>query len=165
MDTPTYETERPASRAARAERLPLGRGVSPAIRSLGRVLVVEDDRDLLGTACEVLAECGFDARAAASAEDAMAQLERDAPQCVLLDLCLPHLSAYELLVRLGGDERWRSVAVAAMTAYPTEVAISEGLADAFLAKPFTLEALEGLMGALCGSSAAASGGIARAGTA
>jgi CheY-like chemotaxis protein len=118
-----------------------------------KVLVVEDDRDLLRTISEVLAECGFDARAASSVEEAIAELERASPpECVLLDLCLPHLSGYELLVRLERDERWRGIAVAAMTAYPAEAFLPVGLADAFLPKPFTLDALEGLVTLLCSSA-------------
>jgi CheY-like chemotaxis protein len=109
-------------------------------------LVVEDDQDLLSTICEVLAERGIDARAARSAEEAIAQLEQGLrPEFVLLDFWLPGLSGEGLLLRLKYDDRWRSIRVAAMTVYPAEPFQLLGLADALLPKPFTLEALERLV--------------------
>ena len=108
--------------------------------------IVDDDRDLLAPICEVLAECGIDATPLANAEDAMANLECGVrPDFVLLDFRLPQLSGDAMLRSLKGDERWRDIPVAAMTAYPPELFPAFALADAFLPKPFDVEALEELV--------------------
>ena len=114
-----------------------------------KALVIEGDRDLLQSLCEVLGACGFDAATAETGERAIAQLERGLePDLVLLDLQLPRMSGDEVLRHLKEDGRWRHVPVAAMSAHSRRLLEVLPLADAILLKPFTLEMLEEVVTAL-----------------
>lgn len=126
---------------------------APKAMNAGRgpcnALVIEGDRDLLQSLCEVLGACGVDAAPAETGERAIAQLERGlVPDLVLLDLQLPRMSGEEVLQRLKEDGRWRHVPVAAMAAHSRRLLEVLPLADAVLLKPFTLEMLEEVLAAL-----------------
>lgn len=65
-----------------------------------RVLLVDDEREFATTLAERLSLRGYDARAAFSAEAALAAVEAAAPDVVLLDLNLPGVRGVELLLTL-----------------------------------------------------------------
>ena len=68
-----------------------------------RVLVVEDKADLRAALCDAMNEHGFDVDEAADGRDALAQLDCERQEAVLLDLMLPRLSGAELLRSLQQD--------------------------------------------------------------
>jgi CheY-like chemotaxis protein len=113
-------------------------------------LVVEHDPDLLATVREALLADGFLVTAVSTSDEALVALEQGLrPAFVIVDLRLPTHAGEDLLRWLKGDERWRRIPVAAMTAYPAWLFDTLPLADALLPKPFTLDALEKLVAALC----------------
>jgi two-component system nitrate/nitrite response regulator NarL len=64
------------------------------------VLVVDDDRGFRAFARELLERAGFAVVEAADAEQALEAVGHAPPQLVLLDVRLPRMSGYELLVEL-----------------------------------------------------------------
>ncbi|HPU98155.1 MAG TPA: response regulator, partial [Candidatus Hydrogenedentes bacterium] len=67
-----------------------------------RVLVVEDDEDILELICFNLQKEGFRVDRALTGEDALRMVAdgRDLPALILLDLMLPRLSGFEVCRRL-----------------------------------------------------------------
>jgi len=65
-----------------------------------KVLVVDDDADLVKTAVEVLRCEGIDAAGAAGGVEALAMTPAFAPEVYLIDVCMPQMSGLELLARL-----------------------------------------------------------------
>jgi len=63
-----------------------------------RVLIVDDEREFATTLTERLSLRGYDARAAFSAEEALAAVAAAPPDVVLLDLTLPGVRGVELLM-------------------------------------------------------------------
>src|SRR4051812_3456140 len=57
----------------------------------GRVLVVDDDNDIRESLTEILMSEGFDVAQAANGLDALAEIDRERPDVVLLDLMMPVL--------------------------------------------------------------------------
>ena len=68
--------------------------------SKARVLLVDDEREFATTLAERLSLRGYDARAAFTAEEAIAAVAASAPDVVLLDLNLPGVRGVELLMTL-----------------------------------------------------------------
>jgi DNA-binding response OmpR family regulator len=68
--------------------------------SKARVLLVDDEREFAGALAERLRLRGYEARAAFSAEEAVAAAGEAAPDVVLLDLNLPGVRGVELLLTL-----------------------------------------------------------------
>src|SRR5262245_35442045 len=68
--------------------------------SWGPILVVDDDDRFRSFVATTLSSAGFAAREAASGESALALVRADPPALVLLDICLPTLSGFELCRQL-----------------------------------------------------------------
>jgi DNA-binding NtrC family response regulator len=62
-----------------------------------RILVVEDDAQLLGYLACLLAGWGFESDSALSATDALASCDRRCPDVVISDLMMPGMGGLELL--------------------------------------------------------------------
>jgi DNA-binding response OmpR family regulator len=108
-----------------------------------RILVVEDNQDLLDLIVKYLELCGWRASAANSEEDFWRQLERQRPALILLDVLIQGSEA-SLLSALKSDSRYCDIPVIAMTGMGTmrekNLCIAAGC-DRVLAKPFHLDEL------------------------
>jgi DNA-binding response OmpR family regulator len=113
-----------------------------------RILVVEDNQDLLDLIVKYLELCGWRASAANGQEDFWLQLERQRPNLILLDVTIQGSEASSLLGELKGDSRFTDIPVIAMTALGSmrekNLCIAAGC-DRVLAKPFHLDELRRLV--------------------
>jgi CheY-like chemotaxis protein len=112
----------------------------------GRVLVVDDEPEVLDVLRELLEELGYEARSAASGEQAIAAMATTRPQVVFLDLAMPGISGLEALTYFR--QHHRTVPVIVITGAPgQESAQKARAAGAFdvLAKPFDMAALQSLV--------------------
>lgn len=106
-----------------------------------RVLIVEDERALLGAFSRHLGQLGFEVTQAASIQQARAAVWEQLPDVVLLDVLLPDGSGYDLCAEL---RRMTSAPIIYVTALGQDNAVVRGLAaggDDYLTKPFSLEVL------------------------
>jgi DNA-binding response OmpR family regulator len=62
-----------------------------------KILVVDDDADIVRIACAMLAGRGWEVRTAASGEEALAEVRRDPPDLILLDIMMPRMNGLEVL--------------------------------------------------------------------
>lgn len=109
-----------------------------------RVLVVDDEPDIVALVAYHLARAGYRVSTAASGTDAVAVATQECPSLIVLDLMLPGLSGFEVLERLRASERTRDVAVLMLTARKEEPDRIRGLslgADDYLTKPFSPQEL------------------------
>jgi DNA-binding NarL/FixJ family response regulator len=61
------------------------------------ILVVDDDRNFRASVREALELSGFDVREVPDGEQALASAQATSPSLVVLDVCLPGISGYEVL--------------------------------------------------------------------
>ncbi len=109
-----------------------------------RVLVVDDEPEIVALVAYHLAKAGYRVATAASGQDAIDIARRERPALVVLDLMLPGMSGFEVLEVLRADENTRDVAVLMLTARREEVDRIRGLslgADDYLTKPFSPQEL------------------------
>jgi phosphoserine phosphatase RsbU/P len=115
-----------------------------------RILVVDDNasnRDLL---CRRLQRQGHTMLQAEDGASALALLQKEALDLVLLDLMMPGISGYDVLVRLKRDPRLRDIPVimiSALDELDSIVRCIEAGADDYLAKPFDPTLLRARVGA------------------
>ena len=106
-----------------------------------RVLVVEDEEGAREGLVEILALLGYQPKAVASAEDALALPEDPPFQALLTDLMLPGLTGGRLATMLL--ERWPGLGVILMSGYPEDERVRHEVPPgvAFLQKPFDIDTL------------------------
>ena len=112
----------------------------------GRVLVVDDDPEVLEALREILEDLGYEASTAASAEQAIAAMTTVRPHVVFLDLRMPGISGLEALTYFR--QHHRTLPVIVITGDPGhESAQKARAAGAFdvLAKPFGMATLQSLV--------------------
>ncbi len=111
-----------------------------------RLLVVEDQPDLLRLIPRVLGSRGYEVKAAGTAEEALALLDAahadgGLPDMILTDLSLPYMDGTSLAREV--TSRWEGIRIGFMSGYDS---VSEFDANEFghiplLDKPFTIEGL------------------------
>jgi len=115
------------------------------------VLVVEDDRDINEVVREGLRLAGYDAVAAHSGAEALAEAARQVPDLVLLDQMLPDMDGLDVCRRLREAAPTRTVPIVFLTARASPDARVRGLAlgaDDYVAKPFSMRELVLRIGAV-----------------
>ncbi|NOX54672.1 MAG: response regulator [Planctomycetes bacterium] len=108
-----------------------------------RILLVDDDTDVLQSTRELLQEEGYEVLVAEDGAQALAFAERDAPDLVILDIVMPHHNGLSVLQRLRrGSRRPPKIIVLTGNAEPRvrQCAQSAGV-DAFVQKPFDIDQL------------------------
>ncbi len=116
-----------------------------------RVLVVDDEPDIVALVAYHLASAGYQVATAGTGAEALAQAARERPALVVLDLMLPDRSGFEVLEQLRAAEDTRGLAVLMLTARGGEADRIRGLslgADDYLAKPFSPQELVLRVGAI-----------------
>lgn len=81
-----------------------------------RILVVDDNIINLKLACDILEGENFDVIRATSADEAIAILEEDLPDLVLLDIGMPGMDGYMLTQKLKSLDKTRDLKIVALTA-------------------------------------------------
>jgi len=109
-------------------------------RSAGRVLVVEDERDVAELLRYNLAKDGYDVLVAATGADAVKQAHEAHPDVVLLDIMVPQLNGWEICRRLKQDRETAAIPVIMVSGRVEEgdkVLGFEMGADDYVTKPFS----------------------------
>jgi CheY-like chemotaxis protein len=111
---------------------------------MSRVLVVDDDRDILDLVAFRLSQAGHRVLGAVSGPDALREVaRRGAPDVAVLDVDMPGMSGLELLRRLRADlglEGMPAIFLSARVA-PRDIEAGRALGAVYLTKPFVATAL------------------------
>lgn len=105
-----------------------------------RILVVDDEEDLLELVRYNLSKEGFAVRCVASGEEAIAEAKSYLPDVILLDLMLPEVDGLVVCKTLKSDPQTRHIPIVMLTAKTEEADVVSGLelgADDYITKPFS----------------------------
>ena len=107
----------------------------------GRVLVVDDERQILRALNVGLRANGYEVELAADGEQALTLAASNPPDIVLLDLEMPGLDGLDVISQL---REWSQIPIIVLSAHGTErdkVQALDAGADDYLTKPFGMEEL------------------------
>jgi len=124
----------------RTPLLPSVHGVKSAKTTMGSVLVIEDEADVLELVRYHLGKAGFRVLIARDGAAGLAQARSDKPDAIVLDLMLPGICGEDVCRELKSSEDTASIPVIMLTAkaQPEErVAGLELGADDYVTKPFS----------------------------
>lgn len=105
-----------------------------------RILVVEDEPDLVEVLSYNLEQEGFDVDSVDRGDEALTKIRKQAPDLLLLDLMLPGMDGLELTRIMKRDDHLSRVPVVMLTAKGEEVDRIVGFelgADDYIPKPFS----------------------------
>jgi DNA-binding response OmpR family regulator len=109
-----------------------------------KILVVDDEDDILHFLELVLREKGYDVATASGGHEALTKAQIERPNLILLDIMMPQMDGWEVLKLLRVDEGTAEIPVAMLSAR-TEAkdrvqGLQEGAID-YICKPFSLQEL------------------------
>ena len=113
--------------------------MTPDVRQ--RILIVEDERDIVQVLQFALKQAGFETVAAGDAAQAFARIREKQPDLVVLDLMLPDLPGTEICRQLKSNAKTAALPVIMLTARGDEVDRVVGFElgpDDYIPKPFSV---------------------------
>ena len=127
-------------------------GASLGARVGQKILVVEDNELNLKLFCDLLRVHGYEAEPVRDGREAVERARAFAPDLIVMDIQMPHISGLELIEQMKGDEELRSIPIMAVTAYAgkgDEERIRAAGAEGYVSKPISVmrfvEAVAGLL--------------------
>ncbi len=119
---------------------------------MAKILVVEDNALNIKLFCDLLMAHGHDAQPVTDSRDALSAARSFAPDLIITDIQLPHLSGIELMQLVRGDADLADVPIMAVTAYAAQgddERIRAAGAQSYVSKPISVarfvEAVEQLL--------------------
>jgi DNA-binding response OmpR family regulator len=109
-----------------------------------KILIVDDQQDLLELLTMSLTPEGYQVRTALNAAEALSAIKLQKPDLILLDILLPDISGVRLTTQLKNDAETANIPVILLTAKDSETDIIVGLsvgADDYITKPFSIKVL------------------------
>ncbi len=109
-----------------------------------RILLVDDNPDILEMNVNCLNDAGFDTVAVYTGEECLEHIAERTPDLVLLDVDLPGISGFEVCRKIRAMQHLQQPSIIMLTALkdtPHKVIGLEGGADDYLTKPFELPEL------------------------
>jgi two-component system alkaline phosphatase synthesis response regulator PhoP len=109
-----------------------------------RILIVDDEEDVLELVRYHLDKNGYKVDTAASGEEAISEARKKSPDLIILDLMLPGIDGLEVCKKLKSDLKTEPIPIIMLTAKGEESDIVTGLelgAEDYLTKPFSPKVL------------------------
>ena len=122
-----------------------------------KILVVDDEVGFTDTLKEIFVTRGYAVATAHDGEEALEKVRGDVPDLVILDIMMPKMDGLKVAGTLRSDSVLKDIPVVMLTARTEIQDTKQGLdlgAAAYVAKPFKMEALIGIVDGLIGRSAA-----------
>lgn len=110
-----------------------------------KVLIVDDDKEMVELIDLFLSNAGFITLAAFSGEEALEKTFQEKPDLILLDIMMPRIDGWEVLRRIKNDPEVQGTPVAFITARTQNIDKMIGLsvmkAAGYITKPFSKQEL------------------------
>ncbi len=107
---------------------------------MNKILVVEDEPDILEMVRYNLDQAGLDVETAEDAECGLQSIQETLPDLIILDLMLPGIDGLDMCRQIKQDARTRHIPILMLTARKEEIDRIVGLelgADDYVVKPFS----------------------------
>ena len=101
---------------------------------MSKILLIDDDEDMLEMTGRWLEKAGYSVLKAASGSEALDLLSQDKPDLILLDYAMPKMNGPEVLQSLKSDDNYTNIPVLYRTGMDDTNLGDDGLADGVVPK-------------------------------
>lgn len=108
-----------------------------------RILVVDDDADVVDYVSTFLRDNDYEVRSASTTKDALAELEGAPVDLMILDVLMPGRSGLDLLMTIRKDPRFAELPVVVLTGH--DRVLQEGV-DSYLGLQSGIRGADGVLG-------------------
>lgn len=118
-----------------------------------KILVVDDDPDLLDLVREILKDEGFAIHSAASGLDALKKIRGSRPALIVVDATMPQMDGFTFCESVRKNRATAAIPIIMLTGLPGQFGRLNGLAagaNVYLTKPFVPEELVAKINELLG---------------
>lgn len=116
-----------------------------------RILVVDDEKDVVSVLLQRLKSCGYGAASAGDGEEALRMIKNERFDLIILDIMMPAMDGTELARILKDDPKTKKIPLIFLTALGTKkdnAGYTLAGSEIVFAKPFDFKVLEGKIGEL-----------------
>lgn len=86
-----------------------------------KILIVDDDPDLVEAVSTILESKGYAAVAAYGGVEGVAKAKSESPDLIVLDVMMPDKDGYEVCKELKADAKYRSIPILLLTAVVSKI--------------------------------------------
>lgn len=104
-----------------------------------RILIVDDEKDLVETLTFRFEAAGYEVIAAYDGQDGLERARKEKPDIILLDVMMPKMDGYMVCRLLKFDDRYKDIPIIMLTARGQEIDKKTGSdvgANKYVTKPF-----------------------------
>jgi len=109
-----------------------------------KVLIADDEPNILISLEFLMKREGYEVHVARDGPEALAAIQRERPDLVLLDVMMPGKSGFEVCAAVRSDEALAGIKILMLTAKGRDTDVAQGLgvgADGYMTKPFSTKEL------------------------
>ena len=113
-----------------------------------KIMVVDDEPDILLTLSRMLEISGYSVIKASSGDDCLKKLNETKPDLVLLDIMMPEMSGWDVAAKIKEKPEWNNIPIIFLTAKGDVMSVGMGslAAEDYIVKPFDIEDLKERVG-------------------
>ncbi|MBA7511872.1 Alkaline phosphatase synthesis transcriptional regulatory protein PhoP [subsurface metagenome] len=105
-----------------------------------KILVVDDEKDVLDLVRRVLIRGGFEVITASDGKEGLAKVYSEAPDLMILDINMPVMDGWQVCRKIRGDPLYKHLPIIMLTVRRTKTDQLKGLdigGDEYITKPFS----------------------------
>ncbi len=118
-----------------------------------KILVVDDEPLITQSLCEALETMGYRPGAVFNGQQALAEVERDRPDLIVLDILMPFMDGWQVLKAVRENPATTQIPVIVLTALDAEKDMLQGMrmgSTMYITKPVEIAKLTALVNAILG---------------
>jgi len=111
-----------------------------------KILIVDDEPDILFTVGQVLETSGYEVIKANNGQECIDKLSQmqENPDLVLLDIMMPEISGWDVAAKIKENPNWKEIPIVFLTAKADTMSVGMGnlSSEDYIVKPFDIKDLK-----------------------
>ena len=109
-----------------------------------KIMVVDDEPDILFTVGQMLELSGYEVIKAVDGKECLEKLSEHTPDLVLLDIMMPEMSGWDVAAKIKENPSWNNIPIIFLTAKGDTMSVGMGglASEDYIVKPFNVKDLK-----------------------